>query len=131
MELTAVFQARYGRSYTFNRHSPQDAWALYDKIMDIQSIIANLLDPEALTNAHNPYGKWWENCNIMDTAIAQQIVNEMSHLLTSTAYVEARIEAGKSAGWRAVQMTQCAIAGMLHPKSYALVTEPEVSLQAV
>jgi len=130
MELTATFEAQFGRAYKLHKYSPAEAWEMFDKMMDIQSIIANLLDPEALNNVHYPYGRWWELNDVMDSAIAQQIIIELGHLLTSTAYVEARIEAGQTPGWRAVDMIQCAIAGMLHPRSYELVTEPTVTRQA-
>jgi hypothetical protein len=127
MELTARFQARCGANHTLGYGTPQDAWALYDDIMNSQSIIANLLDPTTLANPHHPYGRWWDRYDVMSAPMAQQLINEISHLMTCVAYME---EGTAEGGGYAVDRSQHAIAGMLHPKSYDIVSDPELERQA-
>jgi hypothetical protein len=130
MELTASFQARYGRAYRISISSPADASDLHNQILDIQSIIANLLDPEALNEAHAPYGQWWQRHDVMEASMAQQLISEISYLITSTAHVCSNQSEGKETMHHAVKMTQRAIAGMLHPDCFKVHADPELQRQA-
>lgn len=131
MELTATFQARYGRGYVLRAGTPQEAWSLYDDIMDAQSIIANLLDPDALGDAHYPYGKWWEHHDVMEPSMVHQLIQEVSHLLGSLAHIESHKNRQYGTPDNAVCMTQRAIAGMLHPESYRIVSDPPADARRV
>ena len=113
VELTAMFQANYGRHYRLTRQSPEAAWTLHNDMLNTQSIIANLLDPDALTEARPDYGAWWERDDVMDVAMSQRMISLISQLMASTAHAEANA---------AIQRN---IAGMLHPESYTVHSDPQ------
>lgn len=131
VELTATFQASYGKNYKLDGTTSQDAWTIYDHIMDAQSIIANLLDPVALAEAKPPYGEWWNRCDVMDVSVAQHVIAEIAHLIACVAYEETRTSEGKATMSHAVCTSQRTIAGMLHPRSYEIVSQPEMMPEAV
>ncbi|MFW5749057.1 MAG: hypothetical protein ACOCYT_05535 [Chloroflexota bacterium] len=131
VELTATFQAYYGRGFKMSRNNPQPVWDQYNAIMDTQSIIANLLDPDALKEAHHRFGRWWERQDVMDAAMAQQLINEVSRLIASTAHVESHQATDEDALCWGIKSTQRAIAGMLHPESYRVVSDPEPEMEPV
>ncbi len=121
MELTATFQARYGRAYIMTQGAPQAAWQLYNDIMNSQALIAGLLDVEALEDSHNPYGQWWTYNDVMTPIMAQHLITEAAQLLSSMAYVQSQQADGKVNAPHAVNMLQRAIAGILHPNSYRMI----------
>lgn len=126
VELTATFQARYGKDYVMRVGTPQDAWDLHENILDSQAIIANLIEPEIKANPHFRYGKWWERTQVMTNCTAQQLMTEACRLMSVVAHFETKNQEGKSTWSHAVTTTQSAIAGMLHPSSLEIVTNPEM-----
>lgn len=131
IELTAKFQARFGKQVKLNINTPQDAWALYDQIMDSQSIIANLLHPAALRNPQKTFGAWWQRYDVMDVGLAQHLLAETSHLLSCTVYRDYQAEDGSEARSIAVEAAQRSVAGLLNPRSYEIISDPDVLEQAV
>lgn len=120
VELTAIFQARYGKAYKVTATSPNDAWKLHHAILDTQHIIANLLDPQILEHPHNRYGKWWDRHDVMEASMAQQLINEVAHLIAVVAHCDANQQDGKATWSHAVNTTQSAIAGILHPQAFVV-----------
>lgn len=120
VELTAVFQARYGKNYRISFNTPNDARALHNQILDTQAIIANLLDPQILTQPHHRYGEWWQRHDVMEASMAQQLINEVAHLIAVVAHNEANAQDGKATWSHAVNTTQSAIAGILHPQAFVV-----------
>jgi len=118
VELTAIFQARYGKNYRITATSANDAWKLHHAILDTQHIIANLLDPQILEHPHNRYGKWWDRHDVMEASMAQQMINEVAHLIAVIAHYEANEQDGKATWSHALTTTQSAIAGILHPTAF-------------
>src|SRR5690606_10323725 len=97
VERTAAFQARYGDHYELKPGSPPDAWSHYDELLQLQSQIARLLDPAALDNAYSKYGKWWDRHDVIDSATAHAVMNEMVHLMACCANRE--INMPENAEW--------------------------------
>lgn len=120
VEMTAIFQARYGKNYRISALSPKDAWTLHNTILDTQHIIAHLLDPNIIENPHSRYGKWWERHDVMEASMAQQLITEVAHLIAAVAHYEANEQDGKATWSHALTTTQCAIAGMLHPQAFVI-----------
>jgi hypothetical protein len=115
IELTALFQVKYGRSYKMTANCPQEAWQLYHDIMQSQAIIASYLDLGVLDDIQTPYGRWWDHADVMEPIMAQQILGNSAQLLSSV--VHAKTLSPTSISY-AVHSFQRAIAGMLHPNSY-------------
>lgn len=115
IELTASFQAQYGRAYRMTANSPQEAWQLYHDIMQSQAIIASYLEYGVLDDIQYPYGRWWDHADVMEPIMAQQILTNSAQLLSSA--VHAKTLTPNSISY-AVHSFQRAIAGMLHPDSY-------------
>lgn len=115
IELTASFQAQYGRMYKMTASTSQDAWQLYHDIMQSQAIIASYLDMEALSDVQFPYGRWWDHADVMEPIMAQQVLSNSAQLLSSV--VHAKTLSPTSISY-AVHSLQRAIAGVLHPDSY-------------
>lgn len=120
VELTATFEARYGKNYRMSATSPTDAWKLHHAILDTQHIIAHLLDPNVIENPHNRYGKWWERHDVMEASMAQQLIAEVAHLIAVVAHYETNEQDGKATWSHALTTTQRAIAGMLHPQAFVI-----------
>jgi hypothetical protein len=120
MELTATFQARYGKVCTMAQGTPQAAWQLADDILNAQTLIAGLLDVDALEDAHHPYGQWWQHTPVMEPIMARHIITEAAQLLSSAAYIEGQQADGKETSSHVLSRLQRAIAGMLHPNSYLM-----------
>ncbi|GAB4319714.1 MAG: hypothetical protein Kow00117_09370 [Phototrophicales bacterium] len=125
VELTATFQARYGKNYVMHMGTPQDALDLNECILDSQAIIANLIEPEIKVTPHYRYGKWWERSQVMTNCTAQQLMTEACRLMSAVAHFEAKHQQGKATWDHAITTTQSAIAGMLHPSTLQVVTNPE------
>ncbi len=115
IELTASFQARYGRLYKMNANSPTEAWQLYHDIMQSQAIIASYLDWGVLDDVQSPYGRWWDHADVMEPIMAQQVLTNSAQLLSSVVHAETLNPTSIS---YAVHSMQRAIAGVLHPASY-------------
>lgn len=120
VELTATFEARYGKNYRMSANSPTDAWKLHHAILDTQHIIAHLLDPHIIENPHSRYGKWWERHDVMEASMAQQLIAEVAHLIAVVAHYEVNEQDGKATWSHALNTTQGAIAGMLHPQAFVI-----------
>lgn len=86
VEQVATFEARYGRGMTMRPGSPAEAWTLHDAIRDTLNRIACYLDPTALEVTQFKHGPWWERQDVMDTATAAEIVNQVAYLMTCTVY---------------------------------------------
>jgi hypothetical protein len=115
IELTASFQAQYGRMYKLNANTPQDARQLYHDIMQSQAIIASYLDNDALNEVQSPYGRWWDHSDVMEPIMAQQILSNSAQLLSSVVHAQTLTPTSISYVVHAIQR---AIAGTLHPDSY-------------
>lgn len=126
VELTATFQARYGKDYVMRVGTPQEAWQLHETILDSQAIIANLIEPDVKANPHYRYGKWWERGQVMSNCTAQQLMTEACRLMSVVAHFEVKTEEGKATWDHAITTTQSAIVGMLHPSTLEVVTSPEM-----
>jgi hypothetical protein len=115
VELTATFQAKYGRHYTLKPGSPAEAWALYNQIFNQQATIAQMLDTRALQMPQEGYDKWWERQDAMDLSIAKTLIQHSSHLIATVAYFNA--EAHETDWSYAVYCAESAVAGLLHPSA--------------
>jgi hypothetical protein len=114
IELTSIFQARYGKQYRIKPGSPAEAWDLHQAIFDQQAVIAQLLDTAALENPLRRCPSWWKYQDTIDTGVVSLIAAEISHLIACCASFEAEPRAASSP---AVSSSQAAIAGMLHPSA--------------
>jgi hypothetical protein len=115
LELTATFQARYGKQYRLKAGSPQEAWTLYDDISEMQTRVAALLDPQALEDSNSRYGHWWERMDVMDVNTAQMLVEEVGALISCCAYSD--VKSPETSLTYMVLSKQSTIAGFLHPSS--------------
>jgi hypothetical protein len=114
IELTSIFQARYGKQYRLKPGSPAEAWDLHQAIFDQQAAIAQSLDTCALENPLQRCPQWWKYQETIDTGVVSLIAAEISHLIACCASFEAEPRAAFSP---AVVSSQAAIAGMLHPSA--------------
>ncbi len=109
----ATFQALYGRYYNLKPGSSQEAWALYDAILAEQVAIAQRLDPQAVENPHQTYESWWERQDIMDLSLAKTLMQQVAHLIATTAYFEAEPHDNE---WSyAIYCAESTVSGLLHP----------------
>jgi hypothetical protein len=113
LEQVAIYQAKYGRSYTVTPMSPEEAKSLTQKIFALQCKIAESLDPEALLNPHYKCGEWWERQEVIDIGVVQELVSEACHLVSCCAYFSA--DSRGMEGSYAVRSAQSTLAGLLHP----------------
>ncbi len=113
IEITSIFQARYGKQYRMKPGSPAAAWDMHQSIFDHQVAIARLLDETALLSPRQS-ATWWKWQETMDTAVASGVAQEISRLIAACACFEAEPRAGESP---MVTASQRAIAGMLHPSA--------------
>lgn len=114
-ELTAKFQARYGKGYRVTSASPQEAKELCDQIVARQAAIARLLDADAQNSPLERWGHWWDKQDAMSIALAAELAQEVNRLISGIAYsTSATHEEDQSHN---VVYTQRAIAGMLHPNA--------------
>ncbi len=114
IELTSIFQARYGKQYRIKPGSPAEAWDLHQAIFDQQAVIAQLLDSDTLENPVRRCTAWWKYQDTIDTGVVSLIASEVSHLIACCASFEAEPRAASSP---AVAASQAVIAGMLHPSA--------------
>jgi len=121
VEQSAKFQALYGRYYQLKPGSPEDAWTRYQLILTRQSRIAQLLDSGSLEDTHRRCGEWWTREDVIDTGVLKELMTEIGHLLACCAYFEVETH-GKNWSY-AVQLSQRAIAGMLHPTSLQVASD--------
>jgi hypothetical protein len=121
IEQASIFQALYGKGYHMKPGSPEETWTLHNAIFNQQTDIARLLDDDALQNPSRRAHLWWKHQDAIDTGIATLIAQEVSQLIASCAYFEAR-PMGESS--HMVRCAQTVIAGMLHP-SALLVAQSE------
>ncbi len=113
IELSSIFQSRYGKDYRLKPGSPADAWNLHQAIFEQQSAIAGLLDAEALENPLQRTTEWWQRQEVVDTALVGQMAQEAYHLISCCACREANPESESPI----VKTSQRVIAGMLHPST--------------
>lgn len=115
VQLTATFQAKYGRYYTLKPGSTEEAWALYNQIFNQQVHIACQLNHKALEMPNETHAQWWERQDTMDLSIAKTLMQHISHLIATVAYFEAETQ---ETDWSyAVFCAESAIAGLLHPSA--------------
>ncbi len=114
IELTSIFQTRYGRGYHLKPGGPQDAWALHQAIFDQQRDIALLLDLDVLENPSQVISTWWKWQETLDSGVAALLAQEACHLIACCASFEANPMGTCSL---AVIAAQRAIASGLHPSS--------------
>lgn len=112
-QLCTTFEAKYGRRYELTPASPQEALTLYRRVVTGQQAIAQLLDPAAIENPRQPPCAWWRRHTTMDSASVSELAREVNRLISCCAYQEANPGAQDSS--YAIQASQEAIAGMLHP----------------
>ncbi len=128
IEQTAMFQTCFGRDYILKPGSPSEAWALYESVAYTQAEIARLLDPETTDNPHHRHGEWWQRRDMMDVAVAQQLMIEAGHLLACCATHVANQPPTDFS--YVIICSQMAIAGMLHPSSVQIGLDSSVQLNA-
>jgi len=114
IELSSIFQTRYGRGYRMKPGSPESAWALHQAIFDQQREIAILLDLDVLENPSQAVTAWWKWQETMDSGIAGALAQEACHLIACCASFEANPMGTCSL---AAVAAQRAIASRLHPSS--------------
>lgn len=114
IELSSIFQTRYGKDYRMKPGSPAEAWELHDAIFNQQVAIASLLDVDALENPLQRVPTWWKWQETIDAGIVAQMAQEASHLIICCASFEAVPMAASSP---AVSCSQRVIAGTLHPSA--------------
>lgn len=114
VELSVIFQLKYGKSYTLKPGSPAEAWALYDQTLEIESEIAALLDEAPRDTPYSRHGEWWLRYDVMDHAIARSLVAEAGNLIACTTHAE--VDSERKTAWSVISI-QSVIAGMLHPTS--------------
>ena len=113
-ELVAVFTAHYGSGYRMTEDSPAHAWELYQRIMTLQTNIANHLGQDALASPKfSRPGEWWKRQDVPDVAIINELAQDVFHLVARCAYHEALAhEAGHT---DTAFVLERSIAGILHP----------------
>jgi len=111
--VATFFYARYGSNYRMTDDSPKSAWDLYNQIMAEQMEIAKLLDNSALVNPYIRWEKWWEQRDVMNIGLVNELDTEALRLIERISYLDAL---GKfTEGEQTVQSIQEALAGLLHP----------------
>lgn len=128
IRLAATYQAEYGRGYPLKPGSSQHAWDLYEAIMAEQVAIAEQLTPKALEDPRVVHLKWWERQDVLDLITANELMQEISRLIASCAYIEA--QSGSTDWSYAVFCSQAVIVGMLHPASRQLALGNQEALYA-
>lgn len=129
VELTATFKAQYGQDY--GAGMPDEAWKLYQAILHHQAQIARMLDAHVhrIEALHHPHGEWWKRRDVMNTATAQAVVEQASHLIACCARISVRQAEDDKIDWSyAIHATQVVIAGMLHPASLQLAQDDTIAL---
>ena len=112
IELSSIFQARYGRDYRLVPGSPDEAWELYQAISDQQTAIARLLDLTALENPIRRCAQWWKSQDVINSSVVSMMAQEAAHLIACCASFETQPRAVASP---VIDVSQSVIAGMLHP----------------
>ena len=87
-ELVARFQAKYGRNYVMSLDCTEDAYRLYEDILEQQATIAELLHPQALDIAYNRFGEWWTRHDVIDSAIVNEMAMDACNLVNRAGYME-------------------------------------------
>ncbi len=123
IELSSIFQTRYGKDYQMKPGSPAEAWELHQAIFNQQVAIARLLDTDALENPLQRVPPWWKWQETIDTGVVAQAAQEATHLIACCASFEAVPMAVSSP---VVGCSQRVIAGILHP-SAVLVAQDEIN----
>jgi hypothetical protein len=83
--------------------------------MNEQTEIARLLDVEALQKPNIRYGAWWEESDIMNTAMVNQLAADVFSLIGRCAYLNVQSEPPHTE-----LILQQSIAGLLHPTARQL-----------
>ena len=112
IETASIFQSCYGKDYRMKPGSPQQAWELYQAMLNQQTSIAQLLDVDALEDAAQRLPQWWKWQETIDTGMVAQMAQETYHLIACCASFEANPTANSSP---VIGCSQRVIAGMLHP----------------
>lgn len=127
LNLSAAYHARYGQDSSLRPGSPDDAWQLYNESIALQFRIVRLLDERAVENPHRLHGEWWVRDDVMDTATAQQLLQEVSHLIARCTYFE--VNDNRDEWCYAIHVAQNTIAGLLHPNSLQLASDPSIAFE--
>ena len=114
IEMASIFQSCYGKDYRMKPGSPQQAWDLYQAMLNQQTAIARLLDVDALEDPAQRLPQWWKWQETMDTGMVAQMAQETYHLIACCASFEANPTASTSP---VISCSQRVIAGMLHPST--------------
>lgn len=122
IEMSSIFDSRFGKDYCLKPGSPAEAWDLHNASLTLQSSIARLLDPVALENPLQRFPMWWKRHETLDACTATLIGQEAFHLIACCASFEAaqRLEPSP-----AILCSQRVIAGGLHPSSL-LIAQAEI-----
>jgi len=118
-ELVARFQAKYGRNYVMSPDCTEDAYRLYEDILEQQATIAELLHPQALDIAYNRFGDWWTRHDVIDSAIVNEMAMDACNLVNRAGYME---ENGQTESHTLLPIEK-SIAGMLHPSARQMARE--------
>ena len=114
IEISSIFQSCYGKDYQMKPGSPEQAWDLYNAMMNQQTAIARLLDIDALEEPAQRLPQWWKWQEMMDTGMVAQMAQEAYHLIACCASYEAKPCGSHSP---VISSSQRVIAGMLHPST--------------
>lgn len=110
-EVAAAFYAQYGSDYKMTENSPASAWDLYREFMARQAKIVNLLDENAVNQAHVRWEAWWKRRDVINIALVNHLSSETFRLIERAAYLDALHEDSQSS----LMGIQETIAGLLHP----------------
>ncbi len=122
IELAATYQSQYGHRARVDATS-EIAWKLYNKMLNIQSRIARLLDDVTLDQPYRKAGAWWEQQDVIDVSTAQRISREVNTLIARCAYQTDDDHQNPYA----LLSTQHSIAGLLHPNSLMIAADKSIS----
>lgn len=112
-EVATTFYAHYGSNYRMTEDSPSNAWDLYQEFMMRQAHIADLLSNRAVATPYIRWERWWENRDVMNIGLVNELGTEALRLVERVSYLTAT---GKTTTYEfSVEAIEQTIAGLLHP----------------
>ncbi|HEX2908612.1 MAG TPA: hypothetical protein VHO69_17200 [Phototrophicaceae bacterium] len=114
-DLATRFQAQYGKLTRLTSTAPVEAHRLQKAIFGKQRAIAYLLDTAILLQP-TPRWPWWKHQTTIDLTTVSDLAHEVNHLIACCAYFEVDTTSDLLP---AIQSSQAAIAGMVHPEARA------------
>ncbi|MEL7434915.1 MAG: hypothetical protein AAFN11_13300 [Chloroflexota bacterium] len=112
-ETATIFYAKFGANYQMTEDSPARAWELYKDFMTRQAQIASLLSNRAIANPYVRWERWWENRDVMNIALVNELGTEALRLVERVSYLHATNQ--PTANELSIEALEQSIAGLLHP----------------